>query len=424
MQPRASVKSEVERCLAVIRQLDDKVMAWETVFAEEALERAEALDREDAPLPLKGLIVGLKDVFDLAGRAPGNGATVKPKRIPTRDAALVAQLRAAGAVILGMTKLTEWCWYRPTVTRNPYNLEHTPGGSSSGSAAAVAAGMVPFAVGTQTNGSVIRPASFCGVYGFKPTFGILNTLGMTHISRSLDHPGFFAREPELLLRVFDVLTQFGHADVQQGVHASAGVPVRPKIGVLDVSRMDGVTHESLDTVKHYRETLAEHGYDVREISVPEWFNQAKEAFESIFYPEAYSLLGYLLETEDACQLGPEIRYVLEQGAKATLHSYLTGLRMKDELTCKVTELFGEYDLLVLPATLGPAPKGLSSTGDPAMSTLSSLVGLPCASIPFGVNAHGLPLGVQVWARKYHDRMLLTALLDLPAQRVPAEYAAE
>ncbi|MCL6597191.1 MAG: amidase [Alicyclobacillus macrosporangiidus] len=426
MDEKASVKRAVERCLAAIEQLDGHVLAWETVFAEEALRQAEALDREERPCPLKGLVVGLKDVFDLAGRPPGNGAPVKSDRVPKEDAALVRQLRSAGAVILGTTKLTEFCWYRPTVTRNPHHLDHTPGGSSSGSAAAVAAGMVPFAVGTQTNGSVIRPASFCGIYGFKPTFGIVDTLGMSHISRSLDHPGFFSREPEWLLRVFDVLTGYGGtgtAVATERIQPSV-VSRRLKVGVLDTSPMEGITPDALAAVKRYAEALAAQGIAVREMRVPAWFLNVKETFESIFHPEVYSLLGPVLAAAEGIPIGPEIRWVVEQGSKASIQSYLDGLRRKDELTWKVTELFGDCDLLVLPSTLGPAPKGLSSTGNPAMSTLSSIVGLPCASIPFGTSADGLPLGVQVWARKYHDRDLLSVLPQLPAQLVRPPYFAE
>ncbi|MCL6515497.1 amidase [Alicyclobacillus sp.] len=423
---KGSVRSQVERSLAAIERLDGTVLAWEAVFAEDALRRAEELDRDDTPRPLKGLVVGLKDVFDLAGRAPTNGTTFRPGRIPKADAALVHRLCEAGAVILGVTKLTEFCWYRPTVTRNPHNPEHTPGGSSSGSAAAVAAGMVPFAVGTQTNGSIIRPASFCGVYGFKPTFGVVDTLGLTHISRSLDHPGFFARDPRWFLRVFDVLTRYGG-----GIPAPADFERSPAdsrrltIGVLDVSRMEGITEDALSAVRRYAEALSAEGHGIRGIEPPEWFFDVKATFEAIFHPEVHSLVGPVLAEAEAQGVvaGPEIRAVVEAGSRVDVETYLQGLRSKDNLTWRVIELFGDCDFLVLPSTLGPAPKGLSSTGNPAMSTLSSIVGLPCASIPFGTGADGLPLGVQVWARKYHDRDLLSALPALPVELVQPRHFA-
>lgn len=419
----SSVLDAVEASIKAIKERDPEIRAWESLFEDEALRAAERLDRDPGRFPLQGLVVGVKDIFGMAGRAPGNGSTSVPKGpAPAADATLISQLRAAGAVIAGTTKLTEFCWYRPCDTRNPHDLAHTPGGSSSGSAAAVAAGMVPVAIGTQTNGSVIRPASFCGVYGFKPSFGVLSTSGMTRISRSLDHAGIFARDTGTLLRVFEALAPRFQRPAGTG-HQSAP-PARDTytIGVLDVAGISALTDAGRAAFDEYTARLAEQGHTVRTIPVPEWTSSVLEVFESVFLPEAYGLLGHLL-ARNAEQIGPEFRSVLERGSVRSLESYLAGLAAKDRLEGKVAECFGDCDLIVMPSALGPAPEGLGSTGDPRMSTLTSLAGIPCASIPVGTDAQGLPLGVQVCGRKYDDLAVLSALTRLPSTVVrPASWS--
>jgi Asp-tRNA(Asn)/Glu-tRNA(Gln) amidotransferase A subunit family amidase len=418
-----SVREKVENCLEAIKKLENQLNAWERVFEDTALHQADLLDRDSKPLPLKGLIVGLKDIFDLAGRFPGNGAAVEPLKIPASDAAIVKQLQDAGAIILGTTKLTELCWFRPCDTRNPHNHQHTPGGSSSGSAAAVAAGMVPFAIGSQTNGSTIRPASFCGIYGFKPTFGVLNTAGMTRISRSLDHPGLLARKPEDISTVFDVLTQYRNRENFRNYDTQPENPSSLKIGVLDIWGVPSLSRDMADEFENYIQVLKDEGYHLKEISLPGWFINVKELFQSIFFPEVHSMLGYILERGEGHKIGPEIRQSIEEGAKATLHSYFEALRRRDHLVHEVDQLFGDCDIVILPSALGPAPAGLEYTGDPFMTTVTSLVGIPSASIPIGVNSDRLPLGIQAWARKYCDRTLLYALRRLPAKLVqPSLYA--
>jgi Asp-tRNAAsn/Glu-tRNAGln amidotransferase A subunit and related amidases len=416
-----SIRESVEACVNVIGRLDNEVHAWEEIFKDEAIEKADQLDNSNKQLPLKGLIVGLKDIFNFVGRAPGNGCqpTVKPLSIPKEEAAIVTRLQEAGAVILGTTKLTELCWYRPSDTCNPHHLTHTPGGSSSGSAAAVAAGMVPLAIGTQTNGSTIRPASFCGVYGFKPTYGLINCSGMTRISRSMDHPGILAQRPTDILKVFNVLTHYRSNNVHdwslQSMNKSSLKSL--KIGVLDISAVPSIEDEAIAVLNRYAYALKSIGHNVTMVKLPQNLLDIKSIYDSVFFPEVYSLLGYIVDRGEGNLIGKDIRSALEEGKTIKANVYFHGMQKKDELTYKVNKLFGGCDFLVLPSTLGPAPEGLENTGGPFMSTLSSFVGIPCASIPFGLSSEGLPLGIQIWARKYEDLTLLNALMQLPAELI-------
>ena len=213
---RLTSQELVQSCLERIRELEPKVQAWTFLDEEHALAQARAADERKAngePIgPLHGVPVGVKDIFDTADMPTENGTVLHRGRTPRRDAAAVAMLRAAGAVVLGKTVTTECAYFSPGKTRNPHNPEHTPGGSSSGSAAAVGCGMVPVALGSQTAGSVIRPAAFCGVYGYKPTHGLIPRTGVLQLSRSLDHVGFFSRTVEDLALLAEVLQGYDEAD--------------------------------------------------------------------------------------------------------------------------------------------------------------------------------------------------------------------
>lgn len=420
-----SVRENVEACLAAIASMDHQLHAWETVFEDSARVKADLLDRGTKSGPLKGLIIGLKDIFEIAGRPPGNGANVKPVKIPEADATLVRLIENAGGIILGTTKLTEFCWFRPGPTRNPHNLKHTPGGSSSGSAAAVAAGMVPVAIGSQTKGSTIRPASFCGIYGFKPSFGVISSAGMTHLTRSFDHPGILARSPEDITSVFEVLAQYDRKDPSSSYLAPPQeFSSDLTIGVFDCDKQVSLSPEMSQAMKEYTRRLKEEGYRVKEIPLPDWFLSAEKIYQPIFLAEASDLLGFIVEQGDREKVGEEIRGVIEDGKKITIDSYFEALNRRNELSAQVDLLFDEFDIVMLPSTLGSAPAGLQSTCDPLMTVISSITGIPAASIPVGLDQAGMPLGIQVWARKYYDRLLLSSLKRLPAKLVPPAFFAE
>ena len=418
----------VTAALARIAEVDPVVMAFEEVFAEAALDAARLID-DGAVDPaaagpgrpgsgagrgaLAGLTIGVKDIFELAGRAPGNGNRpafdLLPRATPDADAPLVRALRDAGAVLVGMTRSTELCWYSPTSTRNPHDLSCTPGGSSSGSAAAVAAGMVRAALGSQTNGSVVRPAGYCGVYGFKPTFGRVDTTGMTKISLSFDHPGFFARDAATLV----------------AVAAAAGgfrVPAQraPLVaGVVDLSALDAVDPEVRAVADGYVALLRDAGHEVVSVHLPEVLApETFDAFFGVFAPEIFGLHRGLLDPDIAARLSTETLELLRRGADTPGSRRRAAERACAELRTRLDQRFGDCDVLVLPAATSAAPQGLASTGSPAMSTLSSLTGVPVAAIPAGLGASGRPVGMQVWGRPGADELVLAALPSLPARTVP------
>lgn len=414
------VRSAVATDLARIAEADPVVMAFEEVFAEEALAASTVLDagNADGDLgrrgsgagrgPLHGLTVGLKDIFELAGRAPGNGNRpafdLLPRATPDADAPVVRALRDAGAVAVGMTKSTELCWYSPTTTRNPHDLACTPGGSSSGSAAAVAAGMVRAALGSQTNGSVVRPASYCGVYGFKPSFGRVDVTGMTRISLSFDHPGFFARDAPTLVAVTAVAGGFR---VPAG-----GVPL--VAGVVDLAGSDAVDPEVRAVADSYVGLLRDAGHAVVPVQLPELLApETFEAFFGVFAPELFDLHRELLSPEVAARLSAETLELLRRGADTSGSRRRAAEQACADLRARVEQRFGDCDVLVLPGATSAAPRGLASTGSPAMSTLSSLTGVPVAAVPAGLGASGRPVGMQVWGRLGADELLLAALPSLP-----------
>jgi Asp-tRNA(Asn)/Glu-tRNA(Gln) amidotransferase A subunit family amidase len=423
----ADAGSAVAADLARITELDPVVTAFEEVFTEPAMAASRGLDAgsvdtEDAGTgrpsrgagrgPLHGFTVGIKDIFELAGRAPGNGNRAAfdmvHRATPEVDAPVVQALRTAGAVVAGMTKSTELCWYHPTTTRNPHDLACTPGGSSSGSAAAVAAGMVRAALGSQTNGSTVRPASYCGIYGFKPSYGRVDMTGMTRISLSFDHPGFFARDAQTLTAV---------TAAAGGFHVPVGA-ARLVAGVVDVTGFDEIDREVRAVVDHYVDLLRDAGHTVVRVELPELLApETFQAFFDVFAPELFSLHRDLLSAQVAARLGPETKEVLRRGADTSGSRRRAAEQACTGLRARVDERFGECDVLVLPAATSSAPRGLTSTGSPAMSTLSSLTGVPVAAIPAGLGVSGRPVGVQVWGRLGADEFLLAALPHLPSRTV-------
>jgi Asp-tRNA(Asn)/Glu-tRNA(Gln) amidotransferase A subunit family amidase len=423
----ADAGSAVAADLARITELDPVVTAFEEVFTEAAMPASRGLDAgsvdtEDAGTgrpsrgagrgPLHGFTVGIKDIFELAGRAPGNGNRAAfdmvHRATPQVDAPVVQALRTAGAVVAGMTKSTELCWYHPTTTRNPHDLACTPGGSSSGSAAAVAAGMVRAALGSQTNGSTVRPASYCGVYGFKPSHGRVDITGMTRISLSFDHPGFFARDAQTLTAV---------TATAGGFHVPTGTS--PLVaGVVDLTGFDDVDAEVRTVVDDYVGLLRDAGHTVVPMELPELLAaETFEAFSGVFAPELFGLHRDLLSPRIAARLGAETLDVLRRGDDTSDSRRRAAERACTDLRARVDERFGDCDVLVLPAATSSAPRGLTSTGSPAMSTLSSLTGVPVAAIPAGLGVSGRPVGVQVWGRLGADEFLLAALPHLPSRTV-------
>jgi Asp-tRNA(Asn)/Glu-tRNA(Gln) amidotransferase A subunit family amidase len=405
----------VQACLERIRALEPKVQAWAFLDEEHALAQARAADerkRSGEPIgPLHGVPVGVKDIFDTADMPTENGTVLHQGRTPRHDAAAVSMLRAAGAVILGKTVTTECAYFAPGKTRNPHNPEHTPGGSSSGSAAAVAAGMVPLALGSQTNGSVIRPASFCGVYGFKPTHGLVPRSGVLQLSRTLDHVGLFARSIEDVALLLEELQGYDERDPDTRPRAripfrklaTEEPPIPPLLAFIKTphwERADG------DTKEAFAELLDALGSQAEEVELMPSARDAWDWHKTIMASE----MAANLEREWRAgkdKLSPQLRELMERGREVRAVDYQRALRSIGPVAESFDELFMErYDAILTPAAPGTAPKGLGSTGDPSFCSLWTLLGMPAVSLPLMQGANGLPLGAQLVGRRNFDARLM------------------
>jgi Asp-tRNA(Asn)/Glu-tRNA(Gln) amidotransferase A subunit family amidase len=417
-------------CLARIEAREPEVQAWAFLDPEHALRQARAADewrKRGRPLgPLHGLPVGVKDIIDTADMQTENGTVLHAGRRPRQDATLVSLLRAAGAVILGKTVTTELAVYAPNKTRNPHNLEHTPGGSSSGSAAAVADGMVPLAIGTQTNGSVIRPASFCGVYGFKPSHGLIPRTGVLAQSPPLDTVGVMAASLEDLALLAEPLMAFDAKDSASRPCArpnlldslSEAPPVPPKLAFVRSPVWDQAEEDAKAGFAELVEALAD---QVEDVELPSAFQDAIELHRSVM--EADLAKSFAREYERGRdRLSARLREMIERGQEIRAVDYNRAVQRIAALNAALAEVFGTYDAILTPAAPGEAPKGLGSTGSPIFCTIWTFCGTPAVTLPLLTGASGLPIGVQLVGEKGDDaRLLRTArwLIETVRRSAPA-----
>jgi Asp-tRNA(Asn)/Glu-tRNA(Gln) amidotransferase A subunit family amidase len=418
----------VEACLARIREVDDQVQAWAFLDPDYALAQARAADawRSEGKTtgPLHGVPVGIKDIFDTADMPTEYGSVLYAGRTPSHDATVVSMLRAAGAVIMGKTVTTEFAYFFPAKTRHPHNPEHTPGGSSSGSAAAVAANMVPLALGSQTNGSVIRPAAFCGVVGFKPTFGLISRQGVLTLSQTLDHVGLFARTIDDIAILAEQLVGYDERDPDTRPRAripftklaAEEPPLPPMFAFVKTPHWE----RAEDELKEAFTELVEHlGDRVEEV---ELFPSAAEAWEwHRTIMEAEIAVNLDREWEHGRdRLSEPLRALLERGREVRALDYQRAVAQIQPIYESFVELFEQrYDAILTPAAPGPAPKGLAGTGDPSFCTLWTLCGMPALSLPLLQSKDGLPLGVQLVGPRNGDARLLRTARWLAA-RVASE----
>jgi Asp-tRNA(Asn)/Glu-tRNA(Gln) amidotransferase A subunit family amidase len=413
----------VEACLARVREVEDTIQAWQFLDPEHALNQARARDqirREGQSVgPLHGVPVGIKDIIDTEDMPTEDGTVLHAGRTPADDATVVAKLRAAGAVIMGKTVTTECATYTPGKTRNPHNPEHTPGGSSSGSAAAVAAGMVPLALGSQTNGSVIRPAAFCGVYGFKPTHGLISRHGVLRLSRTLDQMGVFARTIEDIALGCEILVGGDERDPDTRRRAripfqeiaAEPPPLPPLVAFIKTPLWDRTDE---DTREAFAELIEALGDRVVEVDLPDIALDALELHRTIMEAE---MAAALVNEYDRGRerLSESLRSQLERGRRVTAFDYQTALARVPLLYEGFAELFDRCDAILTPAVVGTAPKGLASTGDPSFCTLWTLCGMPALAMPLLQGANDLPLGVQLVGQRNQDARLLRTARWLVAQ---------
>lgn len=404
----------VEACLARVREIDPQVQAWAYLDHEHALTQARARDEERrdgrATGPLHGVPVGIKDIIDTGDMPTEDGTVLHAGRTPAEDATVVAKLRAAGVIVLGKTVTTECAYFSPGKTRNPHDPGHTPGGSSSGSAAAVAAGMVPVALGSQTNGSTIRPASFCGVVGFKPTHGLVSRGGIMKLSRTLDHVGLFARSIEDIALLAEELV--AHDPVDPDTRPRARIPfvataaqeppLPPVFAFVKTPLWERVADDAKEA---FAELVSALGERVVEAELPESSRSALDWHRTIMEAEMAASLD--LEWEKGRdRLSEPLRALLERGREVRAFDYQQALSRIALLNEGFEEIFERCDAILTPAAPGTAPEGLGSTGDPAFCTLWTLCGMPALSLPIMQGANGLPLGVQLVGQRERDARLL------------------
>lgn len=400
---RLSAAAVAEATLVRIDALEPHLHAWQVLDRNFLRRQAEALDARlragEPPGPLAGLPLGVKDIFDTADLPTGYGSPIYRDHRPASDAAVVQQVRDAGGLVVGKTVTTEFAYFTPGPTANPWHTGHTPGGSSSGSAAAVASGMVPVAFGSQTAGSLIRPASYCGVFAIKPTWGQVSLAGAKPFSHSLDTFGWLARSAD---------------DLELLRSALAGVPYVPlEVPALQDLRLAASrTHEAshLDASGHAAwdtglARLSAAGLRWEHLAIPGALAGLCEAQKTVMAWEAARSLAHEKQHARA-QLSPQILTLIETGERMDAATYEAAQELAATGRRQVAALMEGLDALIVPAAPGEAPAGLAATGDPVFSRVWTLLGLPCVNVPGLLGPGGLPVGLQLVGHPQQERHLL------------------
>ena len=402
------VKSYIEQ----IKKKEKEVEAWEFFDQELALAQAKKLDalhQSGKHGDLHGIPVGIKDIFDTADMPTTDGTEIHKKNPSWNDCTVVSKLKQAGAVIMGKTVTAELAYYSPGKTKNPHDTTRTPGGSSSGSAAAVASHMVPLAVGSQTNGSVIRPASYCGVVGYKPTKGLISRHLVLQVSRPLDQIGVFANSIEDAALISEQLIGHDKQDpdtslnpIQKLLAASRQKPpMEPILAYIKLPFMDKLED---DVMEGFNEVKDELKSKVDEIELPEGFTKIPDWHKIIMESDmARSFSEEYKKSKN--KLSDKIIEAIERGMKYTSVEYNDALSKIDVANTYFKQFFHDYDAILTPSACGEAPKGLQSTGNPIFCTVWTYCGMPCISLPLLQGKNGLPVGVQLVSSLFDDERL-------------------
>ncbi|MHB8733107.1 MAG: amidase [bacterium] len=422
---RLSPLELLDATLARIERVEPRVQAWARLRADDARAAArkptDSRASETRPGPLHGIPVGVKDIFYTEGVETSCGSKIMAGFVPSYDATSVARLRRAGAVILGKTHTTEFASFDPSPARNPWALEHTPGGSSSGSGAALAARMCHGALGSQTSGSICRPAAFCGVVGLKPTFGRVSRYGVHPLAWTLDHPGPMARTVRDVAMLFDAVAGPDPNDPStvpappvSGATAALDDPrerdagVRGlRVGVPDRYFTDGLDPEGAAAYREALRALDELGCRVEDVRLPELFEAAMDAHEIIHNVEAAAVHADTYRARPG-DYGHKLRAIIETGFHVPAPAYVRAQQIRTLLIGAMRALLRDVDMLATPSAPGPAPAGLASTGSPVYNRPFSFLGFPSITVPCGFTKSGLPLGLQFGGRPFEEITLLRA----------------
>jgi Asp-tRNA(Asn)/Glu-tRNA(Gln) amidotransferase A subunit family amidase len=402
----------VSQCLEVIRAREQAVGAWAYLDEQAVLDQARAADRmrRDQRGPLHGVPIAIKDIFDTFDMPTECGSAVLSGRRPRRDATVVSRLRAAGAIIMGKTVTTEFAVAAAGKTRNPHDLSRTPGGSSSGSAAGIAAGMVPLALGSQTGASIIRPAAFCGVVGFKPSFGLISRAGAFRLSRHFDTVGVFAASAEDAALLASLLSGPDPADADTANAAKLRLPRKPsadfapRFAFLRSPLWERADRDAAEAMRALRKRL---GDFAAEIELPAEFAEACAVFQTLCGPEMVQNLLAVV-TADSSLISAQLKAVIAAGSAVTALDYLRAGERRANMLARLPQVLAGYDAAVTPATPGIAPPADTGTGDSSFAIPWSLLAGPALTLPLLRGETGLPLGVQLTAAHGGDGRLLRA----------------
>jgi Asp-tRNA(Asn)/Glu-tRNA(Gln) amidotransferase A subunit family amidase len=385
-------------CLKRIVEREDTLKAWSYIDPEYVLAQARERDKSHVKGALHGVPMGIKDIIDTHDMPTGMGSEIYTRHQSSCDAACVAIVRAAGAIIMGKTVTAEFAGSTPGATTNPHNPKHTPGGSSSGSAAAVADHMVPLAFGTQTGGSVHRPSSFCGIIGYKPTFGTFNRAGIKFAAESLDTIGLHARTiDDIKLFKAVLLRQRQPQDIK------ADLPLR--VGLCRTVHWDVALPETVMAIEKTASRLADAGAEIVDVMLPREFSGLTEAWEAINNYERLQALSYEWENHRQ-QISERLRAALQKGVEMPYIDYVEAQRLGAVCRTQLDDVFGGLNFLLTPCVLGEAPAGLESTGDLRFQGFWTLLHLPSLSLPTHSGPNGLPVSIQLIGRMHKDDRLL------------------
>lgn len=397
-QRELNAETLLASCLERIDAREPEVQAWSYIDRDGALQRARELDRGPVQGLLHGLPIGVKDLYDTADMPTTYGSTIYAGHRPAADASTVALCREQGGIMLGKTVTTEFATFNPGKTRNPHRLTHTPGGSSSGSAAAVADLMVPLAFASQTAASVIRPAAYCGIVGYKPSYGLVNRAGVKPLSDSLDTMGFLARS-------VDDVALFAAAASGDRALMQLDVGSTPRIAMCATHEWP---HADVDTrlaMQQAASRLSHAGVVVRDVQTPMLFSQLLQVQKEIMgYELAHSLAHERLRHAD--QLSPKLQALLEEGLRIPAERHWANIQLAYSARAKVSSSFGDNEAWLAPSATGEAPATLDQTGDPVFGRVWTLLGLPCVHLPFTTGQSGMPVGLQLVGRYGDDRVVL------------------
>jgi Asp-tRNA(Asn)/Glu-tRNA(Gln) amidotransferase A subunit family amidase len=428
-----SAEALAKRYLQRIREHDNSIHAWAWLDPERVLQLARRADAElrDGNLrgPLHGVPLGIKDIVETAGIPTRMGSPIFSHFVPQRSASCVLRLEQAGAYVQGKTVTTEFATQQPGPTANPWNVGRTPGGSSSGSAAAVAAGFTCGAIGTQTRGSLIRPAAYCGIVGFKPSFGLIYREGVHELSATLDHVGVLAHDiadAGLLVGVMaheDDSTKpaAGSAPLIARLQQLRPVEQAPRLAAIRSPAWESAEPAQQALFVANCRSLAASGARVEEIALPASFDTAGEITRAI---QAFEIAGNFrqLKASSGEHMSVKFRELCETGERVSGESYREALRRRGELCSELAGLLGGFDAIVTPPATGEAPASLASTGDPAFCSIWTLCGLPCVTFPTGVGPSSMPMGLQVVGAYLDDARTLEIAAwcsrNLPFPHIP------